>query len=97
MDIAAGPEFDGKFAQSMLDDHKKDGAKTIDARDKTAAPSCRSSLPSWFLRYTSATERSVYAAGARTLTQASHRATADCASGRRSGSSASTAPPSAGS
>jgi putative membrane protein len=30
-----GPEFDAKFAQAMLDDHKKDVAETKAARDAT--------------------------------------------------------------
>jgi putative membrane protein len=44
MDIPAGPEFDGKFAQSMLDDHKKDVAETSDARDKTSDPKLKKLL-----------------------------------------------------
>ena len=33
--IPPGPEFDKKFAQSMLEDHKKDVAETTQARDST--------------------------------------------------------------
>lgn len=33
--IPPGPEFDKKFAQAMLDDHKKDVAETTQARDST--------------------------------------------------------------
>lgn len=33
--IPAGPDFDKKFAQAMLDDHKKDVAEMTQARDST--------------------------------------------------------------
>jgi putative membrane protein len=32
---AAGPDFDGKFGQMMLDDHKKDIAEVTDAKNNT--------------------------------------------------------------
>jgi putative membrane protein len=32
---ASGPDFDKKFAQEMLDDHRKDLAAVTDARDRT--------------------------------------------------------------
>jgi putative membrane protein len=44
MDIPAGPEFDAKFAQSMLEDHKKDVAETSEARDKTSDPKLKKLL-----------------------------------------------------
>jgi putative membrane protein len=44
MDIPAGPEFDAKFAQSMLEDHKKDVAETSEARDKTNDPKLKKLL-----------------------------------------------------
>jgi len=34
--MGSGPEFDAKFAQEMLDDHKKDIAEVKQARDGTA-------------------------------------------------------------
>ena len=34
-DMAAGADFDAKFAQEMLDDHKKDVAEATSARDAT--------------------------------------------------------------
>ena len=34
-DMAAGADFDAKFAQEMLDDHKKDVAEVTSARDAT--------------------------------------------------------------
>jgi putative membrane protein len=33
--MAADPSFDGKFAQEMLEDHKKDIAEVTEARDNT--------------------------------------------------------------
>jgi len=33
--IPAGPDFDSKFAQAMLEDHKKDIAEVTQARDST--------------------------------------------------------------
>jgi predicted outer membrane protein len=32
---AAGPDFDGKFGQMMLDDHKKDIGEATDAQSAT--------------------------------------------------------------
>lgn len=34
-DMGSGPEFDSKFAQAMLEDHKKDVAEASAARDST--------------------------------------------------------------
>jgi putative membrane protein len=34
-DLSAGPAFDGRFARSMVDDHKKDIAELTAARDST--------------------------------------------------------------
>ncbi|HLK89981.1 MAG TPA: DUF4142 domain-containing protein [Polyangia bacterium] len=36
--MASGPDFDAKFAQEMLDDHRKNLASVIEARDRTDDP-----------------------------------------------------------
>ncbi len=36
--MASGPDFDEKFAQEMLDDHRKNLAAVIEARDRTDDP-----------------------------------------------------------
>jgi putative membrane protein len=43
-DIAAGPDFDTKFAQAMLDDHKRDVADARTARDQTQDPKLKGLL-----------------------------------------------------
>jgi putative membrane protein len=43
-DLPSGATFDGKFARSMLDDHKKDVAEATEARDKTTDPALKSLL-----------------------------------------------------
>jgi putative membrane protein len=42
--MASGPDFDKKFAQEMLDDHRKAIAALTAARDKTADPQLRKLL-----------------------------------------------------
>jgi putative membrane protein len=42
--MASGPDFDKKFAQEMLDDHRKDIAKVTDARDNTSDPQLKKLL-----------------------------------------------------
>ncbi|HEY6475314.1 MAG TPA: DUF4142 domain-containing protein [Polyangia bacterium] len=42
--MAADPTFDTKFAQEMLDDHKKDIASVTDARDHTPDPKLKKLL-----------------------------------------------------
>ncbi|HEX3903344.1 MAG TPA: DUF4142 domain-containing protein [Polyangia bacterium] len=39
--MATGPDFDKKFAQEMLDDHRKNIAMVTEARDNTADPGLR--------------------------------------------------------
>jgi putative membrane protein len=41
---ATGPDFDKKFAEAMLDDHKKDVEETSEARDKTTNPKLKKLL-----------------------------------------------------
>ena len=42
--MATGPDFDKKFAQEMLDDHRKNIAAVTEARDKTDDPALRKLL-----------------------------------------------------
>jgi putative membrane protein len=42
--MAAGPDFDKKFASDMLDDHKKDVTDASEARDKTSDPKLKKLL-----------------------------------------------------
>lgn len=42
--VATGPDFDEKFAQEMLDDHRKDIASVSDARDNTNDPQLKKLL-----------------------------------------------------
>jgi putative membrane protein len=42
--MATGPDFDKKFAQEMLDDHRKDIASVSDARDNTKDPQLKKLL-----------------------------------------------------
>jgi len=42
--MAADPKFDTKFAQEMLEDHKKDLASVTDARDHTPDPKLKKLL-----------------------------------------------------
>jgi predicted outer membrane protein len=42
--MATGPDFDKKFAQEMLDDHRKAIAALTAARDNTADPQLRKLL-----------------------------------------------------
>ena len=42
--MATGPDFDEKFAQEMLDDHRKNIAAVTEARDNTADPGLRKLL-----------------------------------------------------
>ncbi|HET6150956.1 MAG TPA: DUF4142 domain-containing protein [Polyangia bacterium] len=44
MKMAAGADFDAKFAREMLDDHKKDIAEVTEARDKTDDPKLKKLL-----------------------------------------------------
>jgi putative membrane protein len=39
--MATGPDFDQKFAQEMLDDHRKNLAAVLEARDRTNDPQLR--------------------------------------------------------
>jgi putative membrane protein len=41
---AAGPDFDSKFGQAMLDDHKKDVEEAKDAMNKTTDPKLKKLL-----------------------------------------------------
>jgi putative membrane protein len=41
---ATGPEFDKKFAEAMLEDHKKDVEEATEARDKTTNPKLKKLL-----------------------------------------------------
>jgi putative membrane protein len=43
-EIAAGPDFDTKFAQAMLDDHNKDVTEAKSARDQTQDPKLKGLL-----------------------------------------------------
>ncbi|HVV51542.1 MAG TPA: DUF4142 domain-containing protein [Polyangia bacterium] len=42
--MASDPAFDTKFAQEMVDDHKKDIAEVTEARDKTTDPKLKKLL-----------------------------------------------------
>jgi putative membrane protein len=42
--MASGPDFDKKFAQEMLDDHRKDLASVTDARNATLDPQLKKLL-----------------------------------------------------
>jgi putative membrane protein len=43
-EMPAGPDFDAKFAESMLADHKKDVAEASEARDNTTDPKLKKLL-----------------------------------------------------